>query len=99
MNFEEMLEGRGRQVRLRRQEAHELAQKLRARGGTEEAARLESKLADGEEVALGREEARRLLEELRASGRRWVGGAARPQPTRPEPPPRKGGLLSRFRRR
>jgi hypothetical protein len=89
-----------RKVRLGRSEAHELAQKLRARGGEESAVLLEHKLDDAEEITLDRDEAKSLLEELRASGRAWVGGASRA--SRPAPPPeepRRGGLSRLWRRR
>jgi hypothetical protein len=88
-----------RKVRLGRSEAHELAQKLRARGGDESAARLEDKLDDAHEVTLDREEAQSLLDELRASGRAWVGGVNRvPRHAPPSPAPKRG-LLGRLWRR
>ena len=96
--FEELLAARG-EVRLGRSDVHELTQKLRARGGTEVAAQLESRLGDEDELALDPAEARQLLDELRASGRRWVGGAGRPDPVPVEPPTPKDGLLRRFWRR
>jgi hypothetical protein len=92
----EQLLGTGHDVRLGKRDAHEVLQKLRARGaGSEAAERLESKLGDADEVVLPQKEARQLLEELRASGRRWISGtdAPRPEPPRkaerePEPGPR-----------
>ena len=95
MTVEELL-GAGHDVRLGRRQAHEVLQKLRARGAESEAAnRLEARLADADEVLLGRSEAQQLLEELKASGRRWISGtdAPRPEPPRkaepePEPEPR-----------
>ncbi len=92
MSVEELL-GAGRDVRLGRRQAHEVLQKLRARGAVSEAAdRLESRLADADEVLLPQGEAQRLLDELKASGRRWISGtdAPRPEPPRkaqPEPEP------------
>jgi hypothetical protein len=87
----EQLLGAGHDVRLGRRDAHEVLQKLRARGGGSEAAeRLESRLADADEVVLPQGEAQQLLEELKASGRRWISGtdAPRPEPPRkPEPEP------------
>jgi hypothetical protein len=93
----EQLLGAGRDVRLGRRDAHEVLQKLRARGaGSEAAERLESKLADADEVVIPQGEAQQLLEELKASGRRWISGtdAPRPEPPRkaepePEPEPRR----------
>jgi hypothetical protein len=97
--LEEQL-GNGGEVRLGRREAHDVIQKLRARGGESAAAdRLEELLARGaDEVALDRPEAESLLEELRASGRRWVGGAGQPAPLPrpPEPEPAKPGLFERL---
>jgi hypothetical protein len=90
--LEQLLGGAG-DVRLAKREAHEVLQKLRARGGrTPAAERLESRLSEGDEVELPRGEAQQLLEELRASGRRWISGtdAPRPEPPRaaePEPEP------------
>jgi hypothetical protein len=92
----EQLLGAGHDVRLGKRDAHEVLQKLRARGaGSEAAARLESQLADADEVVLPQGEARQILEELKASGRRWISGtdAPRPEPPRkaepePEPEPR-----------
>jgi hypothetical protein len=92
MTVEELL-GAGHDVRLGRREAHEVLQKLRARGAVSEAAdRLESQLADADEVVLPRGEAQQLLDALKASGRRWISGtdAPRPEPPRkaqPEPEP------------
>jgi hypothetical protein len=106
----EVLEARlasGDHVRLQRREAQDVLQKLRARGGTSEAAnRIESQLAESDEVELVPGDAAELLEELRASGRRWVFGsdeprehepprAAPPEPE-PEPEPESGGWLSRL---
>jgi hypothetical protein len=102
----ETLLGTGGEVRLDRREAHEVLQKLRARGaGANAADRLEARLGDAPEVVLPSGEAHALLEELRASGRRWVFGtdaprehasdeAAAPEPE-PEPEPQRS---SRFRR-
>jgi len=88
--------GEGGSVTLPRQDARELAQKLKARGetgaGTTRLAELLDRPGD---VELNREEATDLLEELRASGRRWVFGTdeARPMPSmsvpEPEPAPEK----------
>jgi hypothetical protein len=89
----EQLLGAGHDVRLGKRDAHEVLQKLRARGaGSEAANRLESQLADADEVVLPQSEAQQLLEELKASGRRWISGtdAPRPEPPRkaePEPKP------------
>ena len=88
----------GEGVVLRRKEAHELQQKLRARGGGHALARLETLMrGDARELRLSSEEAQALLEELRESGRAWVfgGGAGRarvdpepaPAPTQPESTP------------
>jgi hypothetical protein len=99
----EQLLGAGHEVRLGKKDAHEVLQKLRARGaGSEAAERLESKLADADEVVLPQSEAQQLLEELKASGRRWISGtdAPRPEPPRraePEPEPQPSGW--RFWRR
>jgi hypothetical protein len=102
----ETLLGAGGEVRLDRREAHEVLQKLRARGaGATAADRLEARLGDAPEVVLPSDEAHALLEELRASGRRWVFGteaprehasdeSAVPEPE-PEPEPQRP---SRFRR-
>jgi hypothetical protein len=89
--LEELLGGVG-DVRLGKREAHELLQKLRARGGrTVAAERLESRLSDGDELVLPRAEAQQVLEELRASGRRWISGTdAQPfvhRAEQPEPEP------------
>jgi hypothetical protein len=87
----EQLLGAGHDVRLGKRDAHEVLQKLRARGaGSEAAKRLESQLAEADEVVLPQSEAQQLLEELKASGRRWISGtdAPRPEPPRkPEPEP------------
>jgi hypothetical protein len=102
-NLETLL-GAGGEVRLGRREAHEMLQKLRARGaGAAAADRLEARLGDSPEVVLPPDEAHALLEELRASGRRWVFGteAPRERPSygasdhEPEPEPER---RSRFRR-
>ncbi len=100
-NLETLL-GAGGDVRLGRREAHEVLQKLRARGaGAAAADRLEARLGDAPEVVLPPDEARALLEELRASGRRWVFGTEAPR-ERPTPPPREPDpepeRPSRFRR-
>jgi hypothetical protein len=80
----ESLLATGDEVRLTKRDAHEILQKLRARGaGSEAANRLEEQLADKDEVVLARSDAEKLLEELRASGRRWISGTTEP---RPEPP-------------
>jgi hypothetical protein len=85
----ETLLGAGGEIRLDRREAHEVLQKLRARGaGAAAADRLEARLGDGLEVVLPPDEAHALLEELRASGRRWVFGTEAPR-ERPTPPPRR----------
>jgi hypothetical protein len=97
--FEQQLRNGG-EVRLGRREAHDVLQKLRARGGQSAAAdRLEERLAHGaDEVTLDRPEAESLLAELRASGRRWVGGAGRPapMPRAREPEQAKPGFLGRL---
>jgi len=81
----ESLLATGGEVRLAKRDAHEILQKLRARGaGSSAANRLEEQLADKDEVVLARSDAEDLLEELRASGRRWISGTTEP---RPEPPP------------
>ncbi len=100
----EALLASGGEVRLERRQAHDVLQKLRARGSRSEAAeRLESRLARNEEVVLAPDEARALLDELRASGRRWVFGsdAPREEPAvpEPEPEPEPAGWLSRLWRR
>ena len=93
----EQLLNAGHDVRLGKRDAHEVLQKLRARGaGSEAAQRLEAQLADADEVVLPQSEAHQLLEELRASGRRWISGsdAPRPEPPRkpePEPEPERRG--------
>ena len=106
----EQLEARlasGDHVRLQRREAQDVLQKLRARGGTSEAAnRIEAQLAKSDEVELVPGDAAELLEELRASGRRWVFGSDEPrehEPPRatppepePEPEPESRGWLSRL---
>ena len=80
----EQLLGADHEVRLGKRDAHEVLQKLRARGARSAAAeRLESQLADADEVVLPQSDARQLLEELKASGRRWISGTDAP---RPEPP-------------
>jgi hypothetical protein len=88
--LEQLLDAGG-EVRLARRDAHEVLQKLRARGaGAETAALIEAQLAQGDEpVVLAGGEAHRLLEELRASGRRWISGtdAPREPPAAPEPEP------------
>jgi hypothetical protein len=113
MNNFEQLEARlasGDHVRLQRREAQDVLQKLRARGGTSDAAdRIESQLAQSDEVELVPGDAAELLEELRASGRRWVFGTDEPrehEPPRatppepePEPEPETGGWLSKWFRR
>jgi hypothetical protein len=99
----ETLLGAGGEVRLGRREAHEVLQKLRARGaGATAADRLEARLGDAPEVVLPSGEAYALLEELRASGRRWVFGTEAPRDhssevsaPEPEPEPERP---SRFRR-
>jgi hypothetical protein len=83
VSVEELLSS-GQEVRLGKRDAHEVLQKLRARGAeSEAAARLEAKLSDADEVVLDRREAEQLLGELKASGRRWISGTDAP---RPEPP-------------
>ena len=87
-NLEMQLDAGG-EVRLGRREAHEVLQKLRARGARTEAAdRLESRLTEEDEVVLAHGEAQQLLEELKASGRRWISGtdARRPEPPKAEEP-------------
>jgi len=108
-NFDQ-LEARlasGDHVRLQRREAHDVLQKLRARGGKSDAAdRIEAQLADSDEVELVPGDAAELLEELRASGRRWISGtdapreretprAAPPEPE-PEPEPERQGWFGRL---
>jgi ribosomal protein L22 len=93
----EQLLATGDEVRLGKRDAHEVLQKLRARGaGSEAAQRLEAQLAESDEVVLRRSEAQQLLDELKASGRRWISGtdAPRPEPPRkpePEPEPKPRG--------
>ena len=105
-NLETMLAS-GDHVRLPRRQAQDVLQKLRARGGTSEAAdRIEAQLAKSDEVVLVPGDAAELLEELRASGRRWVFGTDEPrehEPPRatapepePEPEPEPRGWLSRL---
>ena len=80
----------GGEVRLDRREAHEVLQKLRARGaGGAAAGRLEARLGDAQEVVIPPADAHDLLEELRASGRRWVFGTDTPRAGHPPPPRRK----------
>ena len=89
MHLESLLAS-GSEVRLAKRDAHEILQKLRARGaGSDAADRLEDQLGDSDEVVLQRGDAERLLEELRASGRRWVFGTEEPRepPPQPEPEP------------
>jgi hypothetical protein len=86
----ESLLASGSEVRLAKRDAHEILQKLRARGaGSEAANRLEEQLADSDEVVLQRGDAEQLLEELKASGRRWISGTTEPRepPAQPEPEP------------
>jgi hypothetical protein len=106
----ETLLAAGGEVRLQRRQAHDVLQKLRARGaGSDAADRLESRLSEDDEVVLAPDEAGALLEELRASGRRWVFGSdgerQRPIPRVPEPEPapepepeRRGGFRRLWRR-
>ena len=98
----------GTEVRLLRREAHDVMQKLRARGAESESAeRIEAQLAEGDEVVLAPGEAGALLEELRASGRRWVFGSDAPREhpiprvpePEPEPEPEPAGWLRRLWRR
>ena len=93
--FEALLAS-GDHVRLTRRQALDVVQKLRARGGTSEAAdRIETQLSHSDEVELVPGDAAELLEELRASGRRWISGTGAPrehetpraQPAEPEPEP------------
>jgi hypothetical protein len=106
----ETLLGAGGDVRLGRREAHEVLQKLRARGaGATAADRLEARLGDAPEVVLPSGEAHALLEELRASGRRWVFGTDAPREEgsdettapapEPEPEPERPGRFRRLWRR
>jgi hypothetical protein len=102
----ERLLAAGGEVRLDRHDAHEVLQKLRARGaGATAADRLEARLGDAPEIVLPPDEAHALLEELRASGRRWVFGTDAPR-VRPsygasnnEPEPGRRSRLSRLWRR
>jgi hypothetical protein len=81
--------GAGGEVRLDRREAHEVLQKLRARGaGGAAAGRLEARLGDAQEVVIPSADAHDLLEELRASGRRWVFGTDTPREGHHLPPQR-----------
>jgi hypothetical protein len=68
--------GNGGSVTLARKDARELAQKLKARGEADAAAKLAHKLDTPGDVSLEPEEAQSLLEQLRASGRRWVFGSS-----------------------
>ena len=69
-NIETLLAGGG-EVRLRRRQAQDVLQKLRARGaGSDAADRLESQLSHSDEVVLGPEEAGALLEEVAMPGDR-----------------------------
>ena len=99
----ETLLGAGGEVRLDRHEAHEVLQKLRARGAAGKAAHdLEKRLGDAPEVVLPSHEAQALLEELRASGRRWVFGTDAPRERaapEPETEPRRRRRFPRFWRR
>jgi len=101
----ESLLASGDHVRLTRRQAQDVVQKLRARGGTSEAAdRIETQLSRSGEVELVPGDAAELLEELRASGRRWISGtdapreretprSARPEP---EPEPERQGWFGRL---
>jgi hypothetical protein len=104
----ENLLGAGGEVRLGRREAHDVLQKLRARGSASDSAdRLETQLARSDEVVLAPNEAQALLEELRASGRRWISGSGAPREMPPprvpeperEPEPERPGRLRRLWRR
>jgi hypothetical protein len=97
--------GEGGSVTLPRQDARELAQKLKARGEADAAATLSEKLDAPGDVSLAPDEARSLLEHLRASGRRWVFGTNegrelttfKPREPEPEPEPRpEPGFFSRL---
>ena len=100
--------GNGGTVTLPRQDARELAQKLKARGEAEAAATLVEKLETPGDVTLTAEEAQNLRDRLQASGRRWVFGTneARPLPSmtpperapEPEPAPPAGFFARLFRR-
>jgi hypothetical protein len=99
----ETLLGAGGEVRLGRHEAHEVLQKLRARGAVGAAANeLEARLGDAPEVVLPPHEALALFEELRASGRRWVFGTEAPRERRrppqrePQSEPERSGRFRRF---
>jgi hypothetical protein len=97
----ETMLGGGGEVRLGKRDAHEVLQKLRARGARSEAAeRLESQLAESDEVVLPSAHAEQLLDELRASGRRWVFGTDEPrepvQKPEPEPEPEPEAPKRRF---
>ena len=96
----ESLLATGREVRLAKRDAHEILQKLRARGAASEAAdRLEDQLAEQDEVVLQRSDAEHLLEELRASGRRWISGTTEPREPPPPPEPEPEPPKRRFWRR
>jgi hypothetical protein len=86
--LESLLAGaNGGEVKIPRKDAHELAQKLKARGGGAALRQLETRLRGSEsEISIPGSEAHALLEELRASGRRWVFGAE-PARKAEEPPP------------
>ena len=97
--------GEGGSVTLPRQDARELAQKLKARGEADAAASLSEKLDVPGDVSLAPDEARSLLEHLRASGRRWVFGTNegrelttfKPPEPEPEPEPQpEPGFFSRL---
>jgi hypothetical protein len=83
--------GNGGSVTIPRKQAQELAQKLKARGEPDAAARVGHLLDAPGDVTLNPDEAHTLLEQLRASGRRWVFGTneARELPSMkaPEPEP------------
>ena len=99
MHLESLLAS-GSEVRLAKRDAHEILQKLRARGARSDAAdRLEDQLGDSDEVVLQRGDAERLLEELRASGRRWVFGTEEPREPPPQPEPEPEPPKRRFWRR
>ena len=99
MRLESLLAS-GSEVRLAKRDAHEILQKLRARGaGSDAADRLEDQLGDSDEVVLQRGDAERLLEELRASGRRWVFGTEEPREPPPQPEPEPEPPKRRFWRR
>ena len=103
----ESLLASGDHVRLTRRQAQDVVQKLRARGGTSEAAdRIETQLTRSDEVELVPGDAAELLEELRASGRRWISGTgeprehetprAAPPELEPEPEPERQGWFGRL---